>query len=391
MKSLGVCGSPISVESSVLARIPPVLGEPCRIVRELLSPPRRLYVRVSTHRISVDDYIELARRHGIHLQRDEEVPCAVWTRVEGPFRPNRYPGRVVVDKRAAESVLMGSDLYAPGVIEASGFSKGDMVSVYSVNGVHVGSGRAVMDPHVMVRSRKGLAVRITEPVYRSVRVHDLPGYAEGLVYGQSISSMYVGHIIEPRDGDVIVDMTASPGGKISHVAQKAKKRGVNAKIIAVDRPSKIPKLRETINRLGLEDIIQVVGGDSRRITRIMPELEGKATKVILDPPCSNLGVRPKVYDHKTSKDIANLAAYQRSFMDEAYKLLVSGGTLYYSTCTLTADENQSNRAYAIDYLSMEPAEVFDYRRPRRGDRGELLFSPLDGIPGFYISVLRKTR
>ena len=378
------------MELGVLARIPPVLGHPCRVLEELISPPRRLYVRVNTARISVDKYIALTGSLGVELWRDEEVPCAVWAPVEGPFEPRRYRGRVVADKRASESVLMGSDLYAPGVIMAGGFERGDKVSIYSPNGIHVGSGVAVMGPEEMVRSRRGLAVRVDEPVYRSVRVHDLPGHGEGLIYGQSVTSMYVGLLVEPRTGDIIVDLNAAPGGKVSHIAQRAMEGGEKPRIIAVDRRSKELLLRANLERLGLDSIVEVRSGDSRRITRWMPGLAGKASVVLVDPPCSNLGVRPKVYEEKRAKDIANYVMYQRGFLREAARLLRPGGLLIYSTCTLTASENQGNRAWAIEELGLEPADPsMPLERPVRAGRGELLFSPLQGTPGFYIALLRR--
>lgn len=389
MEPAALCGTRIELSTGVAERIPPVLGDLCSIVRRLESPPERLYVRVNTSRVSVEEYQRIARESGVELLRDEEVPCALWARVEGPFEPRRYPGRVVADKRASESVLMGSDLYAPGVIMAGGFQRGDMVSIYSPNGVHVGSGVAAMGPHEMVRSRRGLAVRVTEPVYRSVRVTELPGYREGLIYGQSLPSMYVGLLYEPGPGDLIVDLTAAPGGKVSHIAQRARELGVEARIIAVDRPSKVPRLRETLERLGLLDSVEVVGADARRITRIMPGLEGRASLVLVDPPCSNLGVRPKVWERRSSRDIVNYARYQRGFLGEAARLLRPGGTLVYSTCTLVADENQGNRAWAIAELGLEPAGAPRFARPLRGGTGELLFSPLQGTPGFYIAVLRR--
>jgi len=382
----GVCGSDLYVDPHVIARIPPLLGDQCCIVRSLGEPPRRLYVRVNTLKTSVEDYLELASSRGFQLRMDEEIPEALWAPVEGPGRPGKYPGIVVADKRAAESVLLGSDLYAPGVIAARGFNRGDKVSVYSERGRHVGSGIAVLSPEEMVRSKRGLAVRITEPVYRSYRVHDLPGYDEGLIYGQSIPSMYVARLLDPQPGDRILDMTAAPGGKITHAVMLA---GGRVEAIAVDRKSKMPVLRRTLERLGLEGIVRLVAADSRYLSKTHPGLEGWATKIIVDPPCTNLGVRPKVYCYRARRDVANAARYQRMFLYEAYRLASPGGLVAYSTCTLTQDENESNVAWAVDTLGFEPVDPPGWaRRPRRGSLG-LWFSPCDGLPGFYVALLRK--
>jgi 16S rRNA (cytosine967-C5)-methyltransferase len=292
----------------------------------------------------------------------------------------------VADKRASESVLMGSDLYAPGVVMASGFSQGDMVSIYSENGVHVGSGRAMISPEEMIRRKKGLAVRVTEPIWRSYRVHDLPGYREGLIYGQSITSMYVARMLNPEPGDRIIDVTAAPGGKITHAVQLA---GGRVEAIAVDRPSKRRVLLETLERLSMHKAVRVISGDSRRLTRDYPSLRGWATKVIVDPPCTNLGVRPKVYDLRMPKHVRNAALYQRSILYEAVRVAAPGALIAYSTCTLTLDENDSNVAWAVDHLGLEIVRIDRFTRPRPSGLG-YWFSPLDGIPGFYIALMRKS-
>ncbi len=379
------CGTPLQYTIGVLEKIPPILGDTCKLVKELTKPVKRLYVRVNTTKISTEQYLELLNTNRIRFYRDEEIPEAIWAEVYGPFEVPIYRGRVIADKKASESVLLGSDLYAPGVIGASHFRKGQKVTVVSENGVIVGAGTAMMDPGEMMSSRKGLAVRLEHPRYKSYRVRDLPGYQEGYIYGQSISSMYVGHIVDHEPGQTIIDLTAAPGGKISHIAQKAPP---DTRIIAVDRPSKKQKLVETLRRLGLEDRVEVLGLDSRKITRKIPSLNETADIVLVDPPCTNLGVRPKVYDLKREQDVRNMVLYQRGFIREAYKLLKPGGILVYSTCTLTSPENTGNIAWAetLGFELIEPPRGL--RRPiYAGDT--LWFNPLDGIPGFFIALLRK--
>ncbi len=379
------CGTPLLYEYQVLELIPPILGSTCKILYALTRPVERLYVRVVSSNIDVEKYLELLEAKGFKFYRDEEIPEAIWAPVEGPLEVPVFKGKVIADKRASESVLLGSDLYAPGVISASGFRRGDHVTIYSENKILVGAGKAVMDPGEMITRNKGLAVRVTYPKYRSYRVRELPGYDKGYIYGQSISSMYVASLVDLRAGQILVDLTAAPGGKVTHIAQRSPS---SARIIAIDRPSKIDKLKETIIRLGLEKKIEIIGADSRRITSILSSLKGKVDYVLVDPPCSNLGVRPKVYDRRTTRDIRNMVLYQRGFIREAYSLLKPGGFLVYSTCTLTSPENLGNIYWAQERYRLELVKVTNYTRPKQYN-GTLWFNPLDGIPGFFIALLRK--
>ncbi|MEM3209908.1 MAG: SAM-dependent methyltransferase, partial [Saccharolobus sp.] len=96
-------------------------------------------------------------------------------------------------------------------------------------------------------------------------------------------------------------------------------------------------------------------------------------KVIIDPPCSALGIRPKLYDKKTKQDILNFHNYQKQFLNSAYKILKKGGILIYSTCTVTTWENEKvidDPRFSVDYV--------------------LRFHPnVHNITGFFIAKLIK--
>lgn len=382
---MGVCGTPLDYDLGLMERLEAVYETRlCSILVELVKPVPRLYVRVNTLKVDVESYLEKLREQGLSFEMDPDIPEAIWAPVEGPLEVPLYDGKVVVDKRAAEAVLLGSDLYAPGVVAASGVSRGSMVTIVAPNGVVVASGLAVMDGEEMVKAQRGLAVKVLHPRYKAPRVSDLPGFREGLVYGQSLPSMVAVRILDPRPGEVIVDLTAAPGGKVSHAAQLA---GPGSTVIAIDRASKRGKLEETLGRLGM-NWVQVVGGDSRYADRLLPHLRGRVDAVIVDPPCSDLGVRPKVYDRKTLRDVVNLMLYQRRFIEAAARILRRRGRMLYSTCTLTREENEANIEYAME-LGFEPMEPPKWARSRWHYNGlGVRFDPDKGVPGFFASVLR---
>ncbi|MEB2836755.1 MAG: RsmB/NOP family class I SAM-dependent RNA methyltransferase [Desulfurococcales archaeon] len=388
---MGVCGTPLDYDAGLMERLEPLHGGPgvlCRELRALLGPPPRLYVRVNTVKVRVEDYLRLLRETGLRFERDPDIPEAIWHPVEGPFEVPVYDLKIVVDKRAAESVMMGSDLYVPGILWApKSLRRGSRVTVVAENGVAVGSGVSLVSFEDLKALRRGLAVRITEPRYRAPRVTELPGYADGLIYGQSLPSMAAVRLLDPKPGEVIVDLTAAPGGKVGYAAQLA---GPRARVIAVDRKSKKASLRATLSRLGL-GWVEVVAGDSRRLPGPLSGLTGRVDAVIVDPPCTNIGVRPKVYDRRRLRDSISASRYQRGFIRAAAKLLQRGGRILYSVCTLTWDEGPRNALWAIEELGLSEADppAWLTRRAMREEVGVSFRPSIHGTPGFYIALLQK--
>ncbi len=387
----GLCGTKLRYDAGLSEDLEASSGPLCSLLKSLTRPPRRLYIRVNTIKISVEEMLTILEESGYEFKVDEDIPEALWHPVEGPLEWELKGKKVVSDKIAAESVLMGSDLYAPGVIDADSVEPGDEVVIVAPDGTPVGGGIAVMSHTEIINRRRGLAVRVTKPLWRAPRTGDLPGRKEGLFYGQSIASMHVARVLDPKPGWTIVDMTAAPGGKVSHVAQLT---GPKARIVAVDRPSKTGKLKENLERLGIT-WVEVVAGDSRRLTRLYPGLEGRVDAVIIDPPCTNLGVIPKVFDNKSMADAVKLARYQWGFIAEAAKLLKPGGILSYSTCTLTSVENEAQAIRALEELGFRLLHVSEWGvKPRKarwngiGVRFEPHKAP---VTGFFITLLEKTR
>ncbi|RCK74037.1 MAG: Ribosomal RNA small subunit methyltransferase B [Ignavibacteriae bacterium] len=140
-------------------------------------------------------------------------------------------------------------------------------------------------------------------------------------------------LLDPKPGETIIDLCASPGGKSTHMAELMQNKG---KIIAVDKYShKLNLLKKNFIRLGIE-IIEPVTGDATDIS-----LE-PADKVLLDVPCSGLGVlrkKPDVKWKRDLKDILNLSEYQLRILSNAAGLVKTGGVIVYSTCTTEPEEN----------------------------------------------------
>ncbi|EZQ06883.1 MULTISPECIES: RsmB/NOP family class I SAM-dependent RNA methyltransferase [Acidianus] len=315
------------------------------------KPNSRLYVRVNTLKASVEDVLEEMR----DFKKDEDFEEAIYTEVKGPNKLEMRETKVIVDKRTAESVMVGADAYRPGIKRVEG--KGKEVSVISDNGVHVGNG-------ILVRDGEGFRVRVLESIYTSSKISESKPFLSGKIYSQGKASMHVARILDPQPNDIIVDMTAAPGGKLSHVYQLQPK----ARIIGFDHTEKkIQKMRKMLEILGVK--AELYAHDSRYAS----DFNIRADKVLIDPPCSAMGVRPKLYDTKQKTDIMNFHSYQRQFLNSAYSILKDGGEVVYSTCTVTTWENEKvidDSRFELEYMIRFHPNVHD-------------------TTGFFIAKLKK--
>ncbi|WP_434731664.1 RsmB/NOP family class I SAM-dependent RNA methyltransferase [Thermogladius sp. KZ2Tp1] len=360
-----------------------------RLLEMLTYPPKRLYLRVNTLRARREEVIESLRRRGVEVRSDDLLEEAIYIELEGPYQVRDHGRRVVVDDIAAESLMMGANLYRPGVVAYDVFKKGDVLTAVTKNGVVVAELEASVSSDQLKSMRRGLVAVNVRPVYRAPPIAELPEFKEGLVYPQSFPSMVAGRLVSPGS-ELVVDMNASPGGKTGHIVQLSRGRAL---VVAVDRSvGKVEKLVENLARLHLTTNVLPVPFDSRFLD-LVTLLENRVGKVLIDPPCTNLGVRPKLSFKKTLRDAVNLADYQRQFMKVARRILRPGGVLVYSTCTLTRVENEENILYATRSLGLEPLDLGWVPRADKVYLDEATayrFHPLkDDMPGFFIAVLRK--
>ncbi len=169
-------------------------------------------------------------------------------------------------------------------------------------------------------------------------IRNLESYKKGYFYIQDINSMKAVEMLDPQKEDKILDCCSAPGGKAIFMAQIT---GRPEHITAVDNnPKRIKKLRENLDRLNLKDI-NVICDDVSKISNI----KEKYDKILIDAPCSNLGVIGRRIDVKWRMqyvDIKRLANIQQNMLKSVHKLMKKGTILIYSTCTITTEENTEN-------------------------------------------------
>jgi 16S rRNA (cytosine967-C5)-methyltransferase len=165
-----------------------------------------------------------------------------------------------------------------------------------------------------------------------------PWFTQGDFSVQDESSMLVAELVDPDPGMLVLDCCAAPGGKSTHMGEKMRNQG---KIWAADLHDHKKKLiDQQAKRLQL-DCIETMVEDARQLERHFAL--ASFDRILLDAPCSGLGVirrKPDIKWAKAAADIGEITALQQQILNTAAKLLRPGGILVYSTCTVESAENQ---------------------------------------------------
>ncbi|XP_020590415.1 putative methyltransferase NSUN6 isoform X4 [Phalaenopsis equestris] len=350
---------------------------------------------------------------------------------------------VIVSRKCAEAVLRGAQIYVPGLLACSSHvEKGDIVAV------SVAVEQRSTDGRWGVNLTRGTVLQGTQ--------QDL---LEGEIFLQNLPSIVAAHVLDPQQGERILDMCAAPGGKTTAIAMLMRDNG---EVVAVDRShNKVMDIKKLAAEMDLtcirpyrldalksvcqtsmvtnaastnldHDLLDMtvenssskldngymdaanIEGDKtdakimnncllssgnrnygngryannaelRRPTQTMKNGPGRNhsvggraenskgflpnsfDRVLLDAPCSALGLRPRLFAaDETIESLQTHAKYQRRMFDQAVQLVRSGGVIVYSTCTINPGENEALVRYALDtykFLSLAP------QNPRVGGSG----------------------
>ena len=214
-----------------------------------------------------------------------------------------------------------------------------------------------------------------------------PAFGEGDCAIQDEASMLVARLLEPRPGEVVADACAAPGTKTTHLAQLMDNRG---RIHALDpQPARLARVTEAAARLGVTIVEPRVGP----VETLAGDLRDACDAVLVDAPCSNLGVlrrNPEVKWRRHAPDVAASGARQRQILSAAAAMVKPGGRLVYATCSLEPEENDAVVEALRDTHSefvVDPPAAFPL--PLDAD-GVLRCRPhLHGTDGFTAVRLRR--
>lgn len=218
-----------------------------------------------------------------------------------------------------------------------------------------------MEQERLCTSMREMGIEIEESPYlpyvylakHAEGMENLPGFQEGMCTIQDVSSVLAVVAAGIEDTDFVVDVCAAPGGKSILAAEMASRGKVLARDLSEE---KLGRIAENVNRMKAENIeIQIFDG-----TQTDESLLGKADVVLLDVPCSGLGVMGKKRDIKyriKPENLDSLQNLQRQIVRASAGYVKPGGTLLYSTCTIHSGENQAMVRFLTGELGFEPVSL----------------------------------
>lgn len=204
---------------------------------------------------------------------------------------------------------------------------------------------------------------------------DTDMYKNGEFSVQDEASQLVTEFLQPEPTDLIIDVCAAPGGKSLATAEKMHNKG---KVIAQDiYGRKIANVQKEAERLGLSNV-ETFTWDASKVREDFVE---KADRVIVDAPCSGLGVvrrKPEIKYKKNNDEMAMLPIKQLAILEASSKYLKKGGTLLYSTCTINPYENER---VVSDFIRKHPEFTLE--------KSTQLLPNVNRTDGFYISIMKR--
>ena len=177
-------------------------------------------------------------------------------------------------------------------------------------------------------------------------VPSLPGFHEGAFYVEDEAAQLVPLLLDPQPGEILLDACAAPGGKSTHLAELMQNKGT---IYAVDRSgARLDLVRTNCRRLGVHNVVPI-DGDIREPRAWGPSVKQSAAgqplvdRILVDAPCSGLGVLRRHPEAKWRKDEQSLSRHQTlqyQILEAVAPCLRPGGVLVYSTCSTEPEENE---------------------------------------------------
>ena len=202
-------------------------------------------------------------------------------------------------------------------------------------------------------------------------------FKDGLFEVQDASSQLVAYFLDVKPGMRVVDTCAGAGGKTLHLASLMENKG---QLIAMDLyESKLKQLKIRAKRNGAFNI------EPRVIesTKTIKKLHEKADRVLIDAPCSGLGVLKRNPDSKWKLQpefIENIKKIQAEVLENYSKIVKPGGKLVYATCSVLPSENQEQIKH---FLSTEIGKEFTFVQDRK------VLAHESGFDGFYMALLER--
>ncbi|MBT8305011.1 MAG: RsmB/NOP family class I SAM-dependent RNA methyltransferase, partial [Bacteroidia bacterium] len=202
-------------------------------------------------------------------------------------------------------------------------------------------------------------------------------FKNGLFEVQDASSQLVAEFLDVKPGMRVVDACAGAGGKTLHLAALMENKG---QIIALDiYDNKLKELKRRARRNGAHNI------EPRHIesTKVIKKLYNKADRVLIDAPCSGLGVLKRNPDAKWKLDpefLSRVKQTQQEILQKYSRMVKDGGKLVYATCSILPSENQEQ---VKSFLTSDSGKEFTFIEEK------VILSHKTGYDGFYMALMQR--
>jgi 16S rRNA (cytosine967-C5)-methyltransferase len=219
---------------------------------------------------------------------------------------------------------------------------------------------------------------------KAVSVFKLPDFEQGACYVQDCSAQLAAYLLNPKDGELILDACSAPGGKTTHLSELAPK----SNIVALDNDEeRLKRVQQNIDRFSIKNITILQGN-----AQTQDWWDGKLfDKILLDAPCSATGVirrHPDIKLLRKPKDITALVALQKDILANLWPMLKPGGILLYATCSILKSENEEQMSCFLEsYENAQELKIdLDWGINTKVGKQQL---PSHNFDGFYYAKLQR--
>jgi len=219
------------------------------------------------------------------------------------------------------------------------------------------------------------------------QISTLPGYGAGAWWVQDAAATLPTRLLNPQEGERVLDMCAAPGGKAMQLAASG------ADVTALDlSDTRMDRVRQNLKRTGLKATLVI--GNAVKYS------DGQFDAILLDAPCSATGTirrHPDLPHVREASDLSTITRLQGNMLDHALKQLKPGGRLVYCTCSLLPEEGEAQINAAlkrhpglkVDAGAAVPGLPEEWRTPEGGFRTRPdYWADQGGLDGFYFALLR---
>ncbi|MBD3192209.1 MAG: hypothetical protein GF308_16330 [Candidatus Heimdallarchaeota archaeon] len=364
------------------------------LIDALKDHPTTYPIRVNTLQTTPKQLAKALTTKDVKVTQHPEIEEALLIHVEGPHELEKREKTITIYHTAIEETIIGRNVGISCVNKHENIKVGDEVSVVDQFGTVLANGVAMMSSRELKHSERGVAVKLTQSKYRLPNFNKMKEYLRGHFIPQSLPSILVGIQVGLKPDARVLNMNVGAGEQITHIWQKNPK--MKGRIIVIDKyKSALERFQETVKQLRMYDApFEPMRYDARNLHRKFSRDE-TFDWIILQPPNSELGRRPKIYEGITERKIINLVKIQKKMMEQAARLIKPGGTILYSIKSIDPGETEEVIKFAVEDLELTVSE----QEPFFGESGSTSFPGAKKVqwfypdkqdtPGYFIAKLTK--